>query len=86
MRVKFLGVKHTKAPTSGCKVCQAKKVSSGALESAKRITMPHSGSTELFRMYRPTDVSRKDGEYLLSLTYHYKGEQLPMFEKVSPCR
>lgn len=83
MTVKFMGIKSAKAPTSGCKVCQRRKVASGSLEAAKRITMPHSGNTETFRMHRPVKVSKRDGEYLLSLTYEYKGEQTPMFTQIS---
>lgn len=80
MTIRFLGIKGSQKPSGGCKVCQARKASSGMAELAKKVILP-SGKAITFSAHRPVEVTETDAEYLLGLTYQYQGVETPMFAR-----
>lgn len=80
MKIKYLGVYEEKTRT-GCPVCGARTVSSYAPKYHLSIKFPN-GLHKTFILNQVMEVTQEQGEYLLRLSYLYKGEERHPFALV----
>lgn len=71
--IEFIG-EYIEAKRSGCSSCRGNRIDNGSFSGSKREFLP-SGQFVTFRVTRPVEVSDEDANYLLTLTYDYKGSK-----------
>lgn len=80
MKIKYNG--QLERQESGCAPCGTKRKGQYGFVTAKSFILP-SGQSKTFHMGQETEVSRADGEFLLSYNYEdANGLKRPVFEEV----